>query len=65
VVIKMFFLLLQSWFLTISLQGAKSRPTILSESRTKNFSRSQLTRFVFLHQRSLLHKILEVLLKDC
>jgi len=45
-------------------KGAKSRPTILLESRTKNFTRSQLTRFVLLHQRSLLHTIVEVLLKD-
>jgi len=30
----------------------------------KNFATSQLTCFVLLHKRSLLHKILEVLLKD-
>jgi len=44
-----FFLLLQQQFSTILLKGAKSRPTILLESRNKNFTARQLTRFVLLH----------------
>jgi len=60
-----FFLLLQQRFSTISLNAAESRATILLESATKNFNTNQLTRFVLLHYRSLLHKILGVLLKDC
>jgi len=30
-------------------EGAKSRPTIFLDNRTKNFTTSQLTRFVSLH----------------
>jgi len=44
-----------------------SRLTTLLESRIKNFNTSQLTRFILLQNYtnySLLHKILEVLLKD-
>jgi len=45
-----FFILLQQWFsTTISLRGAKSRPTILLESRTKNVTTSKLTRSALLH----------------
>jgi len=43
-----FFLLLQQWFSTTALKGAKSRHTILFESRIKKFYASQLTRFVLL-----------------
>jgi len=41
--------LLQKWFSTTLLKGAKSRPKILLESCTKYFNASQLTRFVLLH----------------
>jgi len=44
-----FFLLVQQWFSPISLKRAKYRPAILLEIRTKNFTASQLTRFVLLH----------------
>jgi len=39
--------LLQQWFSTISLKRAKSRPTILSESLTKKFNTSPLTRLFY------------------
>jgi len=45
----MFFLYLQQCFSTISLKGAKSRPAILLESRTKKLPPSHLTRFVLFY----------------
>jgi len=42
------FLLLQQWFSTISLKGAKSRPTILLESRTKIFYSKSIDTFCFI-----------------
>ena len=38
----------KQWFSTFVMKGAKSRPTILSESRTKNFNTSCLAHFVLL-----------------
>ena len=40
--------LLQQWFSTISLNGAKSRPTILLESRTKSFYHKSIDTFCFI-----------------
>jgi len=37
---------LYQWFSTFSLNGAKSRPTILLESLTKIFNAIQFTRFL-------------------
>ena len=44
--------------LNLFAEGAKSRLTTLLEIRTKNFNTSELTRFRFIAERSLLHKIL-------
>jgi len=43
-----FFLLLQQWFSTISLKGAKSRLTILLESHTKSFYHKSTDTFCFI-----------------
>ena len=56
---------LHQWFSTFSLKGAKSRPTIFSVSLTKNFQHNSIHTFCFIAERSLLHKMLNVLLKDC
>jgi len=52
---------IRQWFSTFSMKGAKSRSTILWESRTKKFSCQLIHTFCFIADRSLLHKILEVL----
>ena len=52
-------------FSTISLHGPKSGPTILLQIHTKNCNTSQTDTFCFIVEWSLLHKILQVLLKDC
>jgi len=59
-----FFLLLQQWFLTISLKGGSQIQTydFVGEPQEKFYHKS-IDTFVLLHRRSLLHKILEVLLK--
>ena len=44
----MFFLLLQQWFTTISLKGAKSKPKILLEGRTKFFFHMSIDAFCFI-----------------
>jgi len=47
-VVVTFFLLLQQWFTTISLKGAKSRPTILLEGRTNKFFHMPIDTFCFI-----------------
>jgi len=44
----MLFLLLQQWFSTILLKGAKSRSTILLESRTKKFYHKSIDMLSFI-----------------
>ena len=59
------FHILHQWFSTFSLKIAKSRPTVLLESLTKFFLHNSVDTFCFTAERSLLHKILHVSLKDC
>jgi len=61
-----FFLLLQQWFSTISLKGAKSRPTILSKKLKKNYHKS-IDTFCFIALTKCVKQnieILEVLLNN-
>jgi len=52
---------LKWWFSTFLLKGAKSRPTILLESYTKNFTHMSIDIF----KQGLLDTILAFSLKDC
>jgi len=60
-----FFLLLQQWFSTVSLKGAKSILAILLESRTKNFTTSQLTFCFIALTKSVTQNITGVTERHC
>jgi len=61
-----FFLLLQQWFSTISLNRVKSRPTILLERHTKKFYHKSIDTFCFIAlTKSVTQNIRGATEKDC